>query len=275
VLASVACFAAAAHADPYVEGGVPTRMEAAPKRLKGVDVEEHLESFLPRDLVFRDSTGRTLTLAELAHPDRPTLFSLNYSNCPMLCSLQLNGLVAALKKLDWEPGREFDLVTVSLDPTETPERAAETRARFLQDYGRIDRGGWHFLTGEKAAIEGIADALGVRYAYNEERKEYIHPAVLVAATPDGRISRYLYGIEYHPKTLRLSLVEASQGKIGSSIDRFILYCFHYDATEGRYAPVAMNIMRVAGGATAAVLGGFLGTFWLRQARRRTREGLVT
>jgi protein SCO1/2 len=203
------------------------------------------------------------------------VLTLNYSDCPMLCSLQLNGLTTALSQLDRELGRDFDVVTISLDPNETADRARETARRYREDYtserpgAREEQGAaWHFLRGTRGNVGAIADALGVVYAYNEVRKEYVHPAVLVVSTPDGRIARYLYGVEYHPKTLSLSLVEAANGKIGSSVDRLILYCFHYDETEGRYAPVAMNIMRVGGGLTAVALGTFLGAFWLRKERRR-------
>jgi protein SCO1/2 len=187
----------------------------------------------------------------------------------MLCSLQLNGMVNALKSIDWTAGDEFEIVTVSLNPAEKPEQAKRTKERYVSQYGRPDAvRGWHFLTGTEAEIQALAGALGIEYGYNEKRKEYVHPAALAITTPTGHIARYLYGIEYLPKTLRLSLVEASQGKIGTSVDRIILFCFHYDETEGRYAPVAMNIMRLGGGLTALGLGGFLSAFWLRQWRKR-------
>jgi protein SCO1/2 len=210
------------------------------------------------------------------------IFTLNYSNCPMLCSLQLNSLATALGTLDRTLGDDFEVVTVSLDPAETSERARETEARYRDEVASVhaekngaaagspgpNPSGWHFLTGSKANIDALAETLGIGYGYNEARKEYVHPAVLVLTTPSGRISRYLYGIEYAQKTLSLSLVEAAEGKIGTSVDRLILYCFHYDDSEGKYAPVAMNIMRVGGSLTALALGSFLGAYWFRQARRR-------
>jgi protein SCO1/2 len=201
----------------------------------------------------------------------------------MLCSLQLSGLSSAIGKLDRHLGTDFDVVTVSLNPAETTERARETEERYRGEVaaaqGRAAQdgaggatapaaGGWHFLTGSKENIEALAEALGIVYGYNEARKEYVHPAVLILSTPTGHISRYLYGIEYPQKTLSLSLVEAAEGKIGTSVDRLILYCFHYDEAEGKYAPVAMNIMRVGGGLTALALGSFLGAYWWRHARRR-------
>jgi protein SCO1/2 len=273
-------------AQTVVEDGVVTRKEAAPKRLNGIDVEEHLNAKLPLGLEFTDTSGQKVSLERFVRGERPVIFTLNYSDCPMLCSLQLSGLSNALGKLDRELGRDFDVVTVSLNPKETTERARETEARYRGEVAAgqgesheavkrvgLDTGGWHFLTGAPASIDAFAEALGIRYGYNEARKEYVHPAVLVLSTPSGRISRYLYGIEYQQKTLALSLVEAAEGKIGTSIDRLILYCFHYDDSEGKYAPVAMNIMRVGGSLTALALGGFLGTYWLGNTRwRRKRLG---
>jgi protein SCO1/2 len=238
-------------------------------------------------LSFVDTDGQAVQLSQFVTGERPVIFTLNYSDCPMLCSLQLSGLSNALGKLDRELGRDFDVVTVSLNPEETPARARDTQARYrgevaaargVSEKGAVPGegagtasgsvGGWHFLTGSTTNIEALAEALGIRYGYNEARKEYVHPAVLILSTPSGHISRYLYGIEYQQKTLSLSLVEAARGKIGTSVDRLILYCFHYDDAEGKYAPVAMNIMRVGGSLTALALGGFLGAYWLRQSRRR-------
>jgi protein SCO1 len=292
LLFAVPFFAAvpAASAQTIVEDGVVTRKEAAPKRLNGIDVEEHLDRRLPLSLEFTDTRGERVQLSRFVRGDRPVIFTLNYSDCPMLCSLQLSGLSSALGKLDRQLGKDFDVVTVSLNPAETTGRARETEERYRREVATASgvdplaplppsgggasevAGGWHFLTGSKNEIDGLAEALGVRYGYNEARKEYVHPAVLILSTPNGRISRYLYGIEYPLKTLSLSLVEAAEGKIGTSIDRLILYCFHYDDAEGRYAPVAMNIMRVGGSLTALALGGFLGAYWLRHARRRGLPG---
>jgi protein SCO1/2 len=260
-------------AETVVEDGVVTRMEAAPKRLQGIDVEEHLDRVLPLDLEFRNSAGERVALSRYVTGQRPVIFTLNYSDCPMLCSLQLSGLSAAVGRLDRRLGTDYDIVTISLDPKETSQRAGETEARYRSEVAQAgSASGWTFLTGSAESIEQIAESLGIRYAYNAERKEYVHPAALILSTPSGRISRYLYGIEYHQKTLSLSLVEAAEGKIGSSVDRFILYCFHYDESEGRYAPMAMNIMRVGGSATAIALGGFLGAFWLRQGQKRGTRG---
>jgi protein SCO1/2 len=258
-----------AFAQAIVEDGVVTHKDPLPKRLNGIDIEEHLDRALPLTLPFKDTEGQSVTLAKYVTGHRPVIFTLNYSDCPMLCSLQLSGLVSVLGKVDRRLGSDFEVVTVSLNPHETPERARETEERYRGEL-TLDTGrdGWHFLTGSQASIDALADALGIRYAYNEQRKEYVHPASLVISTPTGHISRYLYGIEYHARTLSMSIVEAAQGKVGSSVDRLILYCFHYDETEGRYAPVAMNIMRLGGGLTALGLGSFLGAYWLKVARKR-------
>lgn len=278
-LGGLGLFSPGAHAQLVMEDGVVTRKEAPPARLSGIDVVEHLDERLPLDLTFEDTSGHSVALRDLLAGERPVVFTLNYSDCPMLCSLQLSGLTTALSHVDRELGRDFDVVTISLDPNETADRTRETAGRYRGDYlrerpgAREEQGAaWHFLRGTPGNVRAIAEALGVVYAYNEVRREYVHPAVAVVSTPDGRIARYLYGVEYHPKTLSLTLVEAADGKIGSSVDRLILYCFHYDETEGRYAPVAMNIMRVGGGLTAVALGTFLGAFWLRKERRRGPSG---
>lgn len=259
-------------AAPVDPSEVTQRMEPAPKRLQGVDVTERLEQRIPAQLGFVADDGRPVTFGEAFRGDIPVIVTLNYSDCPMLCSLQLNALVDGLKQVDLTLGKDYRIVTVSLDPEETPQRAHGTKTRYLAQYGRPEapQDGWTILTGSENNVRAVADAIGFSYGYNEKRDEYVHPAAFVVTTPDGVIARYLYGLEYHPKTLRLSLVEASEGKVGSAVDRLILYCFHYDATEGRYAPVAMNIMRVGGGSGAVALGGFLTFLW--RAERRKKHG---
>lgn len=261
-----------AEAAPVAPNERVDRIEAAPKRLSGIDVEEHLDEKLPLGVAFKNEQGQTVTLRDFFDGTRPVIFTLNYSNCPMLCSLQLNGFVESLKQLEWSAGKEFRIVTVSLDPAEAPATAAQTKARYLKQYGRAGaETGWSFLTGAESQIKALAAAIGFKYGYNEARQEYVHPAAIAIATPDARVARYLYGIEYHPKTLRLSLAEASEGKIGSTVDRLILYCFHYDETEGRYAPVARNIMRLGGAIALIVLGGALASLWLAELRNKKRQ----
>jgi protein SCO1/2 len=247
------------------------RIDPLPKRLKEVDVQEKLDTELPLDLEFVEETGKKVHLRDYFDGKVPVLLTLNYSNCPMLCSLQLTAVVDGLKQVEWAAGKEYRALTVLIDPKETPETARKTKARYLRQYGRPSSvNGWHFLTGSDAAIHAFAKAIGFKYAYNEKRDEYAHPAAIAIATPKARLARYLYGLEYHPKTLRLSLVEASEGKIGTTVDRLILYCFHYDSNEGRYAPVARNIMRLSGGVAVVLLGGFLTLLWRAEIRKKHR-----
>jgi protein SCO1/2 len=251
-----------------------TRVEELPKRLKGVDVSEKLSSQLPLDLGFTDASGKAVTLADYFKGDVPVILTLNYSDCPMLCSLQLGGVVEGMKRLDWSAGKEYRVVTVSINPDETTERLHKFKSRYMQQYGRPGtEPGWAFLTGSESNVRALADAMGFQYNYNEKREEWVHPAAILVATPNAKIARYLYGLEYHEKTLRLSLVEASEGRIGSTVDRLLLYCFHYDETEGRYAPVARNIMKVSGAIAVVLLGGFIAALWISDRKRK--PALVT
>jgi protein SCO1/2 len=273
LLAAAVCLSASGttFAKPVPASEQLDRTEQLPARLEGIDVREQLNKDVAKTAVFTEETGRRVTLADYLDGQHPVILTLNYSKCPMLCGLELNALVNSLKQVEWTAGKEFRIVTIVLDPKETPEQAKESKARYVRQYGRTEaESGWHFLTGTEASIKAVADSVGFSYGYNEARQEYIHPAAIMMLTPQGRIGRYLYGIEYHPKTMRLSLAETSEGKIGTTVDQIILYCFHYDEKEGRYAPVAMNIMRVGGGVTATVLGGFLTSYWLSESRRKKK-----
>jgi len=262
----------AASADLVPESEQVERKDPLPRRLVGVDVKEHLSAPVPMDLGFEDENGKPVTLKDYFDGSVPVILTMNYSNCPMLCSLQLNALVDGLKKVDWTIGKEYRIVTVSYDPTETAELAHRTKSRYLAQYGRPgSEGGWHFLHGSESNVQAMAKALGITYHYNEARKEYVHPATVVLTTPNGKIDRYLYGLEYPQKTLHLSLVETSEGKIGTTVDQLILFCFHYDANEGRYAPVARNIMRAGGGATVFLLAGFLTVLSKRDKKRKNES----
>jgi protein SCO1/2 len=186
----------------------------------------------------------------------------------MLCTLELNGLVQGMKGLAWTAGDEFDVVTVSFDPRETPALARAKKQSYLADLAKPSaEGGWHFLTGSPASIDALTKAVGFSTQYDRQTDQYGHAAVVMIATPDGRVARYLYGVQFEPSTLKLALLEASQGTIGSTWERFILYCYHYDANQGRYALAAMSIMRVGGALTVLVLSCLVGGFWLRDRRR--------
>jgi len=252
------------------------RSEPLPKELEGVGITEVPGARIPQGLAFLDEDGKTVHLSDYFASGRPVILTLNYYRCPMLCGLMLNGLLDGLKELKWSPGREFEIVTVSFNPLETPTLARLKKQSYMEELGRPEAvGGWHFLVGQPDAIKALTDAVGFHYRYNEERKEYAHAAGLFVATPDGRVARYLYGVVYEGRTLRLALTEAAEGKIGSSTDQFLLYCFHYDAKEGRYVIAATKIMRLGGGATALILGLWLVTWWRRSARENGEAGVKT
>jgi protein SCO1/2 len=247
------------------------RTEQLPEQLEEVGVTEHLNVQVPLDMPFVDSDGKNVKLGDFFDGKTPVVLTMNYSDCPMLCSLQLTGLFAGLQGVDWNLGNEYRMVTVSIDPEEKPERAEATKKKYLEIYGRSGvEQGWHCLTGEEADIRQLAATVGFGYAYMPDTKQYAHAAVTMICTPDGHLSRYLYGIEYPPQTLRLSLLEASQGKIGSTVDHLLLFCFQYDEKAGRYAPAAIKIMQAGGVLTLVFLAFLLGLYWLREARKARR-----
>ena len=229
---------------------------------------------LPLELPFVNSQGKRTTLGQFFDGVHPVILTMNYSDCPMLCSIQLTGLVDAMQDMPWNLGEQFRVVTVSIDPLETPMRAALTKEKYLKIYNRPgSAAGWHFLTGKEEDIKRLAATVGFRYKYIAASRQFAHAAALILCTPDGRVSRYLGGVLYNPQTLRLSLVEASEGKVGSVVDQFFLSCFHYDEKAGSYGPFALGIMRIGGVITLLLVGGVLGFFWIREARRnRKRAG---
>jgi protein SCO1/2 len=243
---------------------VQDRAEPLPPELAGVGIDEHLGAPLPLDVEFVDATGKAVKLRDYFDGQRPVILTLNYYRCPMLCGLMLNGLLDALRQLDWTAGQQFQVVTVSFDPLETHQLANIKRQNYLKAYER-PTGNWHFLTGRQPSIDKLLEVTGFRIRYNEQRREWMHLAAPIICTPDGHVSRYLYGVLFEPKTLRLSLVEASEGKIGTTVDRILLYCYHYEG--GQYTLAAMNIVRAGGGLTLVILATFLAVLWRRERRR--------
>jgi protein SCO1 len=243
-----------------------------PEALNGVDVVEHLGGALPRDAVFRDSDGKTVHLGDFFDGKRPTLLVFAYHTCPMLCSLVLDATVKSLDDVAWTVGDQFDVVSISIDPKDTPETAAKKRAQVVEGYGRAhgDPKGWHFLTGEENQIRKVTDAIGFEYRYDPRQKQYAHPAAIYLLTPNGTIARYLYGIQYDPTDVRIGLLEASQGRSVSTTERILLYCYHFDPKGGHYNLFALNVMRVGGGATLTLLGGLLGVLYVRDRRKQRR-----
>lgn len=237
--------------------------------LQRVGIDQKLDAQIPLDLVFRDEQGRAVPLRAY-FGEKPVVLSLVYYECPMLCTLILNGLLRSLRALPLTVGKDFTVVTVSFDPREGPELAAAKKRTYVQSYGRPGAdGGWHFLTGEEEAIRRLTDAVGFRYAFDPETGQFAHASGIIVLTPQGRVARYFYGIEYSPRDLRFGLIEAAAGKIGSPVDQILLYCYHYDPKAGRYSLLIMNVLRVAGAATVAVLGVFI-LAMIRRDRRRKR-----
>ncbi|MCC7417087.1 MAG: SCO family protein [Acidobacteria bacterium] len=257
-------------------GGVPApgyKTEAGmsssslPPALKAIGFDQHIDERLPLDVPFTDDAGRQVRLGDY-FGKRPVVLTFAYFECPMLCTMSLNGLVSALKVLSLEPGADFEVVTISFDPKDTPAAAAGKKAQYVERY-RNDRaaGAWHFLTGGEEAIQRVTGAAGFRYAWDEETQQFAHPTGIIVATPDGRLARYLFGIEYGPRDLRYALVEASGGRVGTPVDALLLYCFHYDPMTGRYGLVVMRAIRIAAAATVLALGAFI-VVMVRRERTR-------
>ncbi|MCY1055205.1 SCO family protein [Nannocystis sp. SCPEA4] len=235
--------------------------------MTAIDVDEHLGLDVDRGLSFVDHNGKSVTLGDYLDGKRPVLVTMNYFRCPVLCNVQLNELTDTLAKLDWTAGDEhFRIVTVSIDPRETTELAKSKRHSHLHSLDRGDDVDWAFLTGDALNVRLLAAQLGISYTYDPEQDQYAHPAVIAFLSPEGKIARYVYGLSYMPNDLKFALIEASEGRVGSTIDRLILSCFHYDATLGRYGPFAFGLMRIAGAVTVLLIGTALLVYWRRERR---------
>ncbi|UCD62874.1 MAG: SCO family protein [Candidatus Zixiibacteriota bacterium] len=244
--------------------------------LDSIGVDEKLGGLVPFDLVFTDDGGQQVNLGDYFAEGRPVILVLAYYECPMLCNLILNGLTSGVKELDWKAGAEYRVVVVSINPRETYELAAAKKKNYIESLGTPSaEKGWSFLVGEESQSRALADAVGFKYYWVQERQEYAHPAVIYLLSGEGRVTRYLYGIEFARSDLRLGLLEASEGKIGNTIDRLILYCYHYDPDARSYVIFAGNVMRLGGAVTVVLLGIVLGVLWYRERRRRrARPGSV-
>lgn len=245
--------------------------DGRPAATDRVAFEQRLGERVPLDVPLVDETGRTVTLAELGE-GRPIVLVPAYYECPMLCSMVLGGVMSSLSVLELDAGRDFEVAAVSFDPDETPEMARAAKARHLSRYDRPGAGdGFHFLTGEAAAVAAVMDAVGFRYAYVPERDEWAHAAGFVTLTPDGTVARYHYGVEYPPRDVRLGLVEAADGAVGSAVDEVLLYCLRYDPATGRYSLAILNLVRAGGVLTVAGIGLFMFVSW-RRGRRSEATG---
>jgi protein SCO1/2 len=245
-------------------GGSAAAQDGRPPALREVGFDQRLGETVPLDIELRDEAGRSVRLGDY-FGRKPVVLALVYYDCPMLCTLTLNGLASALAVLPFDAGREFEIVTVSFEPRETPALAAAKKQAYLRRYQRPGAAlGWHFLTGEPESTRRLTEAVGFRYAWDEQTKQYAHPSGILVLTPDGRIARYLYGIEYAPKDLRFALMEASQRRIGSAMDQAVLYCYRYDPMTGRYAAVVMRLVRAGGVLTVLALVSFWAAMWRRE-----------
>ena len=227
-----------------------------PPGLKNVGIEQRLNEPIPRDLAFRDETGKSVRLGD--YFGKPMILNLVYYKCPMLCSEVLSGLTSALKSMTLDLGGDFEVLTVSFDPRETPQDATAARAKYLKRYGRAGAArGWHFLTGPQESIHSLTQAAGFQYRYDKRAGQFAHSTAIIVLTPQGKIAQYYYGVEFPPKDLRLALVQASENKIGTVVDQILLYCYHYDPSAGKYNLMIFRVLRLAGVATVLLLGGFM------------------
>jgi len=242
--------------------------------LEKVKIEHKLDAQVPLELKFRDEQSKLVTLNDYFQ-GKPVILVLAYYRCPMLCNQVLHGVADGLRGISFDAGKEFQVVVVSFDPREQPSLAAAKKATYVEHYGRPgSEDGWHFLTGEQSAIDRLTQAVGFPYLYDSVHDQFIHDSGIMILTPQGRISRYLYGIDYSPRDLRLALVESSANRIGSPIDHVLLLCFHYDPNTGRYTTTVLGIVRLAGAVTALMLGMFLFRAWRRERTIAERGALA-
>ena len=228
-----------------------------PPGLKDVGIEQHLNEQIPPELTFRDESGNSVKLGDYFRT-KPLILNPVYYKCPMLCSEVLAGLTSAMKGMKFDVGRDFDVLTISFDPRETPRDATESKAQYLKRYGRAGAAdGWHFLTGSQESITALTKAAGFQYHFDEKTGQFAHSTAIMVLTPQGKIAQYYYGVEFPPGDLRLAMVQASHGKIGTLADQILLYCYHYDVAAGKYNLVIFRVLRLAGVVTMVLLGGFM------------------
>lgn len=250
------------------DSGLPAS-QSLPAALVDVGIEEHLGSSLPLETGFRDENGKPVALGSYFTGKKPVLFNFAYFRCPMLCNLVLAGMVDGMKKLSWTPGKEFEVVTVSIDPKDGPGEAAAKKRTHIEALGKPDAAaGWHFLTGSERDIARVAQVVGFQYHYNPATDDYSHAAAIFTVSPKGTLCRYLYGVQYSPADLRLALLEASEGKALSVGDKLLLFCYHYDASAKGYVLFAQNMMRAGGYVVLAILLAGLGWLWTRELKKR-------
>jgi protein SCO1/2 len=245
-------------------GEEPSHDPIRPEALNRAGFDQKLNAQLPLDVEFRNEAGATVKLGDY-FGQKPVLLNLAYFNCPMLCTLVINGVVESARSLAFTPGQEYEIVTISFDAREGHELAAAKKANYLKDLQRPGaEQGWHFLTGDEASIKAVTDAVGFRFAWDEKSKEFAHASGIMVATPSGRLSHYLYGVVYPPRDLRLALVEASAGRIGSPVDQLMLFCFHYDPVAGKFSAAVMRLVQAGCIVTVLAMGSFMFLMFRRE-----------
>jgi len=269
VVVAFATTASAAPIAPAPLGSLDKQASVTPGPLEGVGIEQHLGKSLPLDAVFHDEDGKDVRVGDFFGPGKkPAILALAYFECPMLCTLVLNGTVKAIRPMSFTAGTDYDVIVISIDPKETPELARAKKEAYLESYKRKgDGSGFHFLTGEERSIRAVADAVGFQYRYQPETGEFAHAASIYVITPLGQLSRYFFGVEFSTRDLRLALVEAADGKIGGLVDQLMLFCYRYDPTAGKYSAQALAVVRLGGVLTALSLAGYVGLSQWREARR--------
>ncbi|MEO8050813.1 MAG: SCO family protein [Acidobacteriota bacterium] len=247
-----------------------------PPQLEGVGVEEHLGASIDMNLMFTDESGYPVRLGKYFNQGRPVILDLVYYNCPMLCTLILNGQTEAMRNIPWTPGKEYDVVTISIDPRESFDVAQKKKSIYMGSFDR-PAPGWHFLTDRDGNVQRLAKQIGFNYRYDPRIEQYAHAAAIMVLTPQGRMARYLYGIRFSPRDLRFALAEASEGRSTLAVEKILLFCYHYDPKAGAYVWFALNVMRL-GGALTVLIFAFFGWRMFRVERRRTsarfKEGLA-
>jgi protein SCO1/2 len=242
-----------------------------PKQLRGVGIDQHLNAPVPLDTAFTDQDGNPVQLSKY-FGSKPVLFAPVYFTCPMLCNQILSGLVAGLRPLSLKPGRDFQIVAMSFNASDTPADAKKKRDQYAYSYSsRAGVAGWNFLTGSQASIDKVTKAIGFRYHWDAEHKMFVHASGIMILTPEGRLARYFYGVEFQPKDLKLGLVEASHNRIGSPVDQILLFCYHYDPATGKYGAVVLNFLRIVAALVLLVLIVGLTLFWRRDIRTAHAE----
>jgi protein SCO1/2 len=257
---------------PVAPDGIDMSGAGRPDVLKGVTIEQRLNSQLPLDAVFRDENGQTVQLAKY-FGKRPVVLALVYYECPMLCTQILNGVVRTAKSLTLTPGKDYDVLVISFDPAETPAMALAKKATYMKSFGRPETAdGWHFLTGATPSIDSVTNAVGFHYKWDPSLKQYAHASAVYVLTPEGRLSKYFYGINYSPTDMRFGLVEASHNKIGTAVDQVLLFCSHFDPHTGKYTVTIFSVLRLAGAVTLLLLGGYV-AIMLRRDKAKKKQAV--